>query len=750
MEQRATLLQHYRRDRRKLLEFLLSSGLIKELRTPSGPTNSLSNLNFDSLSADYILHCVKSGGVLDVAEATKKYLDESAYPVSIHSQTRSSYFLVSDPDSAGSPPRRAPPPLYVKQTTDASRSSSQMDYLHVEKASTSGDDYSPRYEPGTNGPTRPLGNSEFTILSLGLPSLKTGLSDDDLRESAYELLLASMFLSGVEANSVEDRRKEKTSKFLSGLKGKRDKMRSQSQSLGRKSELMETVRVQMQASYRIISEAMDACTRRNLMQLGARKLSGQIDLTHIALGLLNGTFKSDFLNERSYMQWKSRQANILEELLCSAATATATTTEHLTIRSYVAKIRDEKEWDTIMSASERVAVVASIRQVALKLSSLPTKIGIQGETFYWTASYHLNIRLYKKLLFGLFDVLDEDQLIEEADEMLLCIKLTWSALGITEKIHDALYGWALFQQFVRTGGSVLLENAVLQLQKVLSTEEDDGKEQYMNSLDYHLHFSQKPSNFQIIMTLVSAVGVLASDESGDLKLTKLNALDANASRKLKSYVKRSAEAAIRKVASKVDFESQIGRIHPLAHLAKELKSIAEAEFNLFHPVLHCWCPESLTVSVVLLHQYYGERLKPFLKGVSSFSGDARSVLPAAYMLDRYLTQLYTSALEADKLPNSFNQDFELYQVTEMMWASEDVVLKSCPIIRGTGFCSIGEISKPFILDWVISQHAHILEWAERAFDIENNILRDLYKITVRMYLLHSVKDSNMDLKTGLD
>ncbi|XP_052307936.1 protein unc-13 homolog isoform X5 [Populus trichocarpa] len=658
MEQQATLLHHYRRDRRKLLEFLLSSGLIKEPRTPSGPTNSLSNLDFDSLSADYIIHCVKSaGGVVDVTEATNKYSDESAYPVTlqIHSQTRSSYFVVSEPESAGSPPRRAPPPLYAKQVADTSCLSSQMDRVHVEKATTSGDDSGPGYEPATNAPTRPLENSEFPIPSLGLPSLKTGLSDDDLRESAYELLLASIFFSGVEANSVEDRRKEKTSKFLSGLKSKRDKMQSQSQSVGRKSELVDIVRVQMQ-----ISEAMDSCTRRNLMQLAARKMSGQIDLTHIALGLLNGTFKSDFLNERSYMQWKSRQANILEELLCSA---TGTTNEHLTIRSYVAKIRDEKEWDTMMSASERVAVVASMRQVAVKLSSLPAQFGIQGETFYWTAIYHVNIRLYQKLLFGLFDVLDEDQLIEEADEMLLLIKLTWSTLGITETMHDALYGWVLFQQFVRTGGSVLLENAVLHLQKVLSTEEDDRKEQYMNSLvctkqcngshlklhllqsifvsismwcdyklqDYHSHFSQKPYNFRMIISLVSAVGVLASDESGDLKLMKLNASDAKASRKLKSYVKKSTEAAFRK--------------------------------------------------------------KPFLKGVSSVSGDARSVLPAAYMLDQYLTKLYTSALEANKLPNSFNQDFKHYQ--------------------------IGEISKPFILDWVISQHSHILEWTGRAFDIED-------------------------------
>lgn len=54
--------------------------------------------------------------------------------------------------------------------------------------------------------------------------------------------------------------------------------------------------------------------------------------------------------------------------------------------------------------------------------------------------------------------------------------------------------------------------------------------------------------------------------------------------------------------------------------------------------------------------------KPFLKDVSSLSGDARSVLPAAYMLDGYLTQLYTSALEANRQLNPFSPVLEHYQV----------------------------------------------------------------------------------------
>lgn len=65
-----------------------------------------------------------------------------------------------------------------------------------------------------------------------------------------------------------------------------------------------------------------------------------------------------------------------------------------------------------MSSSLRIDVLSSIRHVSSKLSSLPGRCGIEEETYYWTAIYHLNIRLYEKLLFGVFDVLEEGQLIE--------------------------------------------------------------------------------------------------------------------------------------------------------------------------------------------------------------------------------------------------------------------------------------------------------------------------------------------------
>ncbi|KAL4602731.1 hypothetical protein ACB092_10G075300 [Castanea dentata] len=537
------LLQRYRRDRRNLLEFLFSSSLIKELRTPAGHVTSISDLDFDNLSADYILHSIKSGGVVDISEATKNYFDESSYPVMIQSQLGDSYFLLSDPDMSGSPPRRAPPPINVNRTAEnASYSSRHPDPLTVKNIGASMDNFSPKYNATT---CTPLSQAEdVNIPPLGLPCLNTGLSDDDLQESAYEILLSSLVFSGIEVHTVEDRRKEKSSKFLSGLKTKREKINQQSQGRGRHSELVDTIRIQMQ-----ISEAMDACIRQRLTQLAARRIWESIDIPKISLGLLNSVFKSDFPNEKSYIHWKSRQASILEELLYFSANLEAY--ERETIKSSLSKIRNSKEWDITMSPSERADVLLPITQVELKLSSLSGKFSIQGETYCWTAGYHLNIRLYEKLLFGVFDVLDEGQFIEESNELLMLNKLTWCILGITQKMHNVLYGWVLFQQYVGTNEDMLLEHALHELQKVVSGENADQKEeQYMDSLacsrqfngseiqlglvqavffsisswcddklqDYHLYFSQEPTNFSRIMNLMSAVGILTFGDSGDIKI----------------------------------------------------------------------------------------------------------------------------------------------------------------------------------------------------------------------------------------
>ena len=56
-----SLLQRYRRDRRKLLDFILSSAPIHQGPTSSAPTANISDSDLDVLSADYVLDCLNSG-----------------------------------------------------------------------------------------------------------------------------------------------------------------------------------------------------------------------------------------------------------------------------------------------------------------------------------------------------------------------------------------------------------------------------------------------------------------------------------------------------------------------------------------------------------------------------------------------------------------------------------------------------------------------------------------------------------------
>lgn len=540
-----------------------------------------------------------------------------------------------------------------------------------------------------------------------------GLSDDDVRETAYEVLLACIAFSGGQIHPVEVKKKEKKSKFLTRLRSKRGD--SPPQPTDSHSELLDVIRIQME-----ISEAMDICTRQGLMLFASRTMSGQLDVAQISLELLIGVCNSDFHNERSYAQWQKRQVKILEELLYNSANVI--TDGHIKLKSYLSKLRNIEEWKGRMSASEHDDVLRAVRRFATKFSSMPSKYGIPGETYFWTAGYHLNLRLYEKLLCSVFDILEEGQLVEEAEEILRNLKLTWSTLGITQKMHDALYGWVLFRQFVGTDEEMLLEQAIHKMQTVTLTKDADGNEEaYVNNLycsiggngtkknlnlieaiflsmsnwcdiqlqDYHLHFSKNPIRFGRVLTLAVLAEKHTTDECGGTEFyIHMDRADL-VSKRIQEYVVMSIQAAYNRVLDMLDAKSGVEKRHPLAVLANEVKLIANKESTIFSPELCRWCPKAGVLPSLLLHQFYGERLKPFLEEADHLSEDVKSVLPAADMLEIELTRILHSACGEDPISESLQP----YQV--------------------------GEISGPIILEWVNAQHANILEWTERAFHLED-------------------------------
>ncbi|XP_057464111.1 uncharacterized protein LOC130753931 [Actinidia eriantha] len=148
-----SLPQRYRRDRRQLLSFIISS---------SRTIASLSDADLDYISADHVLDCVKSGGVLDTSKSTTKYHDESSYPI----MTLKQQDLLLD---------MCPPSVEVNHTNSHDSCHPSCWNLWLTKISIW-----VKYTVTTETTSKSLQHA--AIPTLGLPSMSTGLSDDDLRE----------------------------------------------------------------------------------------------------------------------------------------------------------------------------------------------------------------------------------------------------------------------------------------------------------------------------------------------------------------------------------------------------------------------------------------------------------------------------------------------------------------------------------------------------------------------------------------
>ncbi|CAN1148847.1 Protein unc-13 homolog [Linum perenne] len=111
-ENAVELLQRYRRDRRILMDFILSGSLIKKVVMPPGAV-TLDDMDLDQVSVDYVLNRAKKGGMLELSEAIREYHDSTSMPQMNSTSSADEFFSVTDPVFSGSPPRRAPPPIPV-------------------------------------------------------------------------------------------------------------------------------------------------------------------------------------------------------------------------------------------------------------------------------------------------------------------------------------------------------------------------------------------------------------------------------------------------------------------------------------------------------------------------------------------------------------------------------------------------------------------------------------------------------------
>lgn len=752
-ESELELLQRYRRDRRVLLNYMLSGSLIKKVILPPGAV-SLDDVDLDQVSVDYVLSCVKKGEMLELSEAIRDYHDGSEFPYMNNGGSNDEFFLVTNHELSGSPPRRAPPPVPLVSPSTILPSLSKSELVDEDVSSNSEpalqdtssnvdllarrsmsqaesfssnqvkeltvddiedfDDEDDLEEVDSRRVSRRMPNDASDLVAV-LPTFATGITDDDLRETAYEILLACAGASGgLIVPSKEKKKEKKSSRLLKKLgRNKTEHVAAEPQRASGLVGLLETLRVQME-----ISEAMDIRTRQGLLNALAGKVGKRMDTLLVPLELLCCISRTEFSDKKAYIRWQKRQLNMLEEGLINHAVVGFGESGRKAneVRILLAKIEESEFLPATTGELQRSECLKSLRDVANSLAERPARGDLTGEVCHWADGYHLNVRLYEKLLLSVFDILDEGKLTEEVEEILELLKSTWRVLGITETIHYTCYAWVLFRQYVITSEKGMLQHAIEQLKKIPLKEQRGPQERlHLKSLqskiecetgsqstsflqaflgpiqnwadrqlaDYHLNFSEDSQKMENITTVTMVSRRLLVEES---ESSTINDQD-----QIVSFVNSSIKSAFARTLHAVDTKSETVHEHPLTLLAEEVKKLLKKETTLFVPILSQWHPQALLVSTSLLHKLYGVKLKPFLDGAEHLTEDVVSVFPAAHNLEQYILGLLTSAF------------------------GEEVSETYC---KKLGRYQIETLSGTLVMRWVNAQLQRIQNWVERAIQQE--------------------------------
>ncbi|KAH0766096.1 hypothetical protein KY285_001967 [Solanum tuberosum] len=208
-ENSTEFLQRFWRDRRILLNFILSGSLIKKVVIPPGAV-SLDEVDLDQVILDFFLNCAKKGELLELSEAIRDYHDNTLFPHMLNSDLHRHYFLfnvpevyllqhriipyATNPELSGLPPGRLPVPISTSPILRTLSTSTQQQELAVDNIEDFDDDDDLDEVDSRRYSRRVL--NDVADLVLGLPSFATAIGDDDLRETAYEILMSAAGPSG--------------------------------------------------------------------------------------------------------------------------------------------------------------------------------------------------------------------------------------------------------------------------------------------------------------------------------------------------------------------------------------------------------------------------------------------------------------------------------------------------------------------------------------------------------------------------
>ncbi|KAJ1290442.1 hypothetical protein BS78_02G243600 [Paspalum vaginatum] len=725
------LLQRYRRDRQVLLNYILSGNLIKKVVMPPGAI-SLDDVDIDQVSVDYVLNCAKKGEPLDLGDAIRLFHDSLDYPYVNNTGAVEEFYLLTKPEYSGPAPTREPPPVPATAPSPVVIPPQVVESAPVTVSSPVAESYdSPTEKELTIDDIEDFEDDEDEFdsrrasrrhqtdasdLSLRLPLFETGITDDDLRETAYEILVAAAGASGGLIVPQKEKKKEKKHRLMRKLgRSKSESVDTHTQRQPGLVGLLETMRAQLE-----ITESMDIRTRQGLLNAMVGKVGKRMDNLLIPLELLCCISRAEFSDMKAYLRWQKRQLNMLEEGLINHPVVGFGELGRKVneLRNLFRKIEESESLPPSAAEVQRTECLRSLREVATSLSERPARGDLTGEVCHWADGYHLNIALYEKMLGSVFDILDEGKLTEEVEEILELLKSTWRLLGITETVHDTCYAWVLFRQFVITGEQGLLKVVIDHLRKIPLKEQRGPQERlHLKSLhssvdaegsyqdftffqsflspiqkwvdkklnDYHVHFSEGPGLMADVVTVAMVTRRILGEEND-------KALESPDRDQIDRYITSSIKSAFLKMAHSVEFKADTAHEHVLASLAEETKKLLKKDTTVFTPILSKWHPQAAVVSASLIHKLYGNKLRPFLEHAEHLTEDVVSVFPSADALEQYIMSVMASVTGEDGLGSICRQKLAPYQIENK--------------------------SGTLVLRWVNGQLERIETWIRRAADQE--------------------------------
>ncbi|XVE98107.1 hypothetical protein REPUB_Repub03eG0076800 [Reevesia pubescens] len=520
-------------------------------------------------------------------------------------------------------------------------------------------------------------------LSCPFGELATNLSDSELRETAYEILVGACRSSGgkpltylSQSGRNSERAAEATPMLTSttslqrsltstaaskvkkalGLKLSR-RMKgsgeSDSERVKKAGTIGDMFRVQMR-----VSEQTDSRVRRALLRVAAAQLGRRIESIVLPLEMLQQLKPSDFPNQGEYEAWQRRNLKLLEAglllhpLLPLDQTNTAPQRLRQIIRAALKKPLETGKNNESMQ---------TLRSIVLSLACR-TFDGSVSETSHWADGFPLNLRIYQMLLEACFDVNDETSVIEEVDEVLELIKKTWVILGMNQMLHSLCFLWILFNRYVATGqveGDLLFaaNNLLMEVEKDAKAMKDPDYSKILSStlsailgwaekrlLAYHNYFhSDNTESMECVVSMgVLSAKIMVEDISHEYR-RKRKEIDV-AHERVDTYIRSSMHAAFVQIMEKVksskrSSKNQQNQLPFFSILAQDVSTLAFSEKAIFSPILKRWHPLAAGVAVATIHSCYGNELKQFVSGIGELTPDILQVLRAADKLEKDLVQI---------------------------------------------------------------------------------------------------------------